>query len=450
MQNFVVIAIVFCVSTVCASTDDVMDLYKVDTGKCMDGSSAAYYHRASEDPQSTLWVINLEGGGACHDKQNCIDRSKGHLGSSKGYASTKTNIHDILSSNATKNPDFHKAHTIHVPYCSSDTHRGQQTEATEETWNLYFSGHLNLVAIVDDVRSKFPVFEKAEHILLTGNSAGGVGTIFNADWMASVAPASATVKAAPLAGWFFGGNYPDQIATYDAGWSPPSLYDDFKNGVATDTDNSSTAVANLWKGYVSDACAKAEGSDRAHRCGTAHVAYHYVETPVFVMENMYDTNQLSAQGGLPKSDFNTPEGQKYIQYLGRGIRNSTSSLKKGDGIFLASCLDHGGGLGVGGTTTIDDINSGTMLGDWFWNRPDAVTSKRDTCDEANGGLPCNPTCHGNPAPSGSCAAELEKVCPAASYGSVQACGNCAKSHTSALEGAGCTYDAVRSACRARQ
>jgi hypothetical protein len=43
---------------------------------------------------------------------------------------------------------------------------------------------------------------KAMHVLLSGGSAGGIGTLYNVDYLAAQLPA-ATVKAAPNAGWFF-------------------------------------------------------------------------------------------------------------------------------------------------------------------------------------------------------------------------------------------------------
>ena len=42
----------------------------------------------------------------------------------------------------------------------------------------------------------------AKKVLLTGGSAGGIGTFKNVDWLASQLP-GAVVKGAPEAGWFF-------------------------------------------------------------------------------------------------------------------------------------------------------------------------------------------------------------------------------------------------------
>ena len=42
----------------------------------------------------------------------------------------------------------------------------------------------------------------ADHVLLTGGSAGSIGTIFNVDWLAERLQNNAIVKAVPYAGWY--------------------------------------------------------------------------------------------------------------------------------------------------------------------------------------------------------------------------------------------------------
>lgn len=436
-------------TTVFSTADSTMSLFKVDAGYCMDGSPAAYYWRASLR-NSTTWVISLEGGGACYDQKTCTGRSKGHLGSSKNYSATMEPKSGVLSADSGVNPDFADANMVYVPYCSSDTHRGTQNESSRSTWGFYFSGHLNLVAIVNDVKSRHPaLFSQMRSMLLTGGSAGGIGTIYNADWLSSVIPSTVTFKAAPLAGWFFAGNYPDQASAGHA-WAPPSLYSDFTKGNPTDPTLRSSVVAALWKPIQPDACTTAQRPGEEYHCSTVHVAYHYVNTPMYIMENMYDTNQLEAQGGLPHTDINTEAGKAYIRYFGRGMRNSTALLKPGDGIFLASCLDHGGGLGVGGMTSIGGEFSGKVLGDWFFGRRmNAGLTLRDTCDATHGELPCNPTC-GDPGPSQACQSELQSVCPSTTYPTPQKCGQCAKQHASRLRKAGCTVASVTRQCKARK
>jgi hypothetical protein len=430
-------------------SDATMTLFKVERGTCMDGTPAAYYFRPSST-KSTTWQISLEGGGACYDQETCTSRSKGALGSSKNYKPT-LEAEKWMSASSTANPDFYDANTVYVPYCSSDTHRGQQNTTSALTWGFYFSGHLNLVAIVNDIKQKQPeAWNNMKQMLLTGGSAGGIGTIYNADWLGTVMPPSASIKAAPLGGWFFPGNYADQVKK-GRSWSPPSLFPDFANHTASDHRLQYVFINSLWKPFLSPTCIAHQKQGEEYHCSTAHVAYHFVHTPMYIMENMYDTNQISAQGGLPRNQFNSDEGKRYIQYFGIGMRNSTFVLKKGDGIFLSSCLDHTSGLHVGGSTTINGKLSGQILGDWFFDRANPSVVLRDTCDATNNDLPCNPTCDGlGPSPSGgTCGKELEKDCPTSDYPTPGKCDQCAKAHESELKQASCTVRSVVAACQGR-
>eukprot|EP00662_Eupelagonemidae_sp_cell21_P033214 gene33214-61155_t len=114
---------------------------------------------------------------------------------------------ELLSDDPAANPDFSGAHHVHVPYCSGDTHRGTRNTTGTETWGLYFSGHLNVEGIVDALSAKG--LTSATHVLLSGGSAGGIGTFINLDWLAGHLGRKVVVKGAPNAGWFFPGSLPD-------------------------------------------------------------------------------------------------------------------------------------------------------------------------------------------------------------------------------------------------
>ena len=69
-------------------------------------------------------------------------------------------------------------------------------------------------------------FGSAAHVLLTGGSAGGIGTLLNIDWARDQFPSSTVVKGAPMGGWFVPGDAPDQAHT----WNPPSKWPDWSKG----------------------------------------------------------------------------------------------------------------------------------------------------------------------------------------------------------------------------
>eukprot|EP01043_Picozoa_sp_COSAG02_P073933 COSAG02_NODE_14582_length_1257_cov_1.983592_1_plen_303_part_01 len=143
------------------------------TTRCIDNTPAGYYFGAGA-VDSTVWVINLQGGGACQEESDCIRRSQKALGSSKYWAPTDSGSHSpFLLSDPAANPDFHDAHRVHVAYCSGDGHVGNQSKADASTWGFWFVGKANLLAIVNDLKARHGM-DRATHVLLTGESAGAV------------------------------------------------------------------------------------------------------------------------------------------------------------------------------------------------------------------------------------------------------------------------------------
>jgi hypothetical protein len=75
------------------------------------------------------------------------------------------------------------------------------TEATTQhqpkiRGGLIFDGHANFVAIINELKTKFGL-GTAKNVMLTGASAGAIGTFYNVVWLAEQLP-GANVKAAPF------------------------------------------------------------------------------------------------------------------------------------------------------------------------------------------------------------------------------------------------------------
>ena len=212
-----------------------------------------------------------------------------------------------------------------MPYCTGDVHSGTRTSATAETWGLWFDGHLNFKRIIDDLKSKYG-FSDVKQVLLGGGSAGGYGTFFNADYLSSEVP-NATVKAAPQAGWFVPGD-PNAV---------PAIAGSPLNYTAKEVTHTIQLPQNpthaLWQQYAHPSCAKDIG---AQYCGTVHNLYKYIETPLLVVENQYDTNQIfDTIGFCPRrSSSNSKKVDDYIAYYGSMMRNSIEPQVKGHGQCL--------------------------------------------------------------------------------------------------------------------
>jgi hypothetical protein len=289
----------------------------------LDGSPAGYYFAAA-DPKT--WVIFLDGGGACYTEDDCTKRAQGKLGSSKSWAATENPPDAVLSDDCTLNKHFCKATKVKVPYCNGDTHEGNHTDATAATWGLYFHGHSSLALIVAKLQAEQGL-GSADHVLLSGGSAGGKGTFANVDWLADTLP-NAVVKGAPNAGWFFPGSLAtDQPQNRQ---DPPSDWDHFSKNQSGGKLNATldAQVARLWEPMVHPACVAGQlkkGLDPLG-CGSVHVMYEYIKSPLFVLENMYDTNQLFAQEGVPQNGPYDATWLGYISMYGAAMRESTSQV----------------------------------------------------------------------------------------------------------------------------
>ena len=150
----------------------------------------------------------------------------------------------------------------------------------------------------------------AKNVLLTGGSAGGVGTFVNSDYLTDLLP-QATVKASPNAGWFFPAALPDDLPDIYA----PSDSAHFANGThgnPSSVNNSLPAFVSgeLWKnrGVFPAACVADQKPGEWWACNTVHKLYKYIKTPLFVLESQYDTNQIFAQEQAP---HNPSDAQEY-------------------------------------------------------------------------------------------------------------------------------------------
>jgi len=69
------------------------------------------------------WILHLEGGGWCYDEDDCVERSKGRLGSSKYWPASVT-YSGLLSDDCTVNPNFCGWSMVFIGYCDGASFSG--------------------------------------------------------------------------------------------------------------------------------------------------------------------------------------------------------------------------------------------------------------------------------------------------------------------------------------
>jgi len=361
-------------------------------GRCIDGSMAGYYIRAGSNP--SLFVIHLKAGGGCSTKEECEVRSSTSNGSSRNWPTDRMG-YSLQDGDCDKNPGLCTATAVYIPYCTGDVHLGNNTVASDETWGYYFDGHANFAAIVEKLIIEDQLGD-ATQVLLTGISAGGIGTFFNVDWLAERLT-NAVVKGVPLAGWYTPGSLEDDLphphrpsdyTHFAAGENGNSFYDSFQTG---------TDVPDLFKvkGILPADCLDAYADNEWWACSSTHQAYKYIKSPLFNVHTQYDTNQINDMNGLPKNPANF-EGNQYVEMWGKATRRSLQQILDNevnttkphpDGVFSSSCFEHGNPIFV----LIDGQNWADIVRDWFFQDGKLEPYYRlvEKCTESNMEVPCN-------------------------------------------------------------
>jgi hypothetical protein len=175
---------------------------------CRDGSSTGIGVRLQPDDRpgrrggddvSDNLVIFMEGGGACFDfftcSQNRANFSRDDF-FGEDFIGRYSGIFDA------EHPDNPVAdwNFVYVPYCTGDEHAGSNVDGDVPDFTLpnggvlqspkdqQFVGHDNMGRVVEYIRRYLG--KTYDNILLTGSSAGGVGTLANYQQVVDGFPAS--------------------------------------------------------------------------------------------------------------------------------------------------------------------------------------------------------------------------------------------------------------------
>lgn len=234
--------------------------------------------------------------------------------------------YQLASKDPAENPALHSWHHVFVPYCSSDLHSGQVSAPSNETFGLWFAGHNILKAIVSDLNSTAGL-DTASTVVLSGASAGGIGTWINVDWLQETLP-SAKVYGAPIAGFYaFGTFYEGAGHT-----TPPWPFD----------AQAWPKYAQLWSSFLPQACAKALGSN-APWCLISNFSAPHVAAPMFVTEAQTDAVQLMMHDGVPwwaaYGKVNATNAF-LLEWKQNQTMQMKDTLKPGDGWFNPACFIH--------------------------------------------------------------------------------------------------------------
>lgn len=243
------------------------------------------------------------------------------------------------------------------------------TEATNGTYGLYFAGHIVFDAVLKTLESDFGLAD-AENIVLSGDSAGGIGVWPNLDWFAGMYP-STHVVGAPVAGFYF---YADP---YTGPGHTSSELADFR-------EPAWPQHYALWNSFVDADCLREQAAS-PWACILANNTKSYVKTRAFITEAQTDKVVLLDHDWLPSNLQPQSDVKPYMEEWRNNMTAATAPrLASGDGFFNPACFVHTGFSPE--KPLIGGLNFLQVFGNWYFNRS-GPKQAADTC-----GIMCNPTC----------------------------------------------------------
>lgn len=371
------------------------DLAKDRGAQCLDHTPAGYYIR-KQDPHK--WVIFLEGGGLCVTPFDCIKRAKDSpYGSSKNWPSNQTPHQDrymMTTSHSELNPFRNFSH-VYVPYCSGDTWLGTSSKHHADIFGLQMSGHLIIEAVVDRLLN-LTTLPDATDVILSGTSAGGIGTFHHTDWLAErlaqVADAKHSkpprVTGVPIEGVFFPENQPVLYETFILGDRSPvtGLFSEYLK-----------LLQDPWLHPGCVAAVKHKGNVALAECFDISKMFQYTVTPSFICMNRFDELEIEDLGLCPKSVCTanaapSSNGGKYIRYYGAMMNRTVLDMKKsrpGTGFFIPAEYSHDGNFAEFFDYTqrsIGGVSLRNAIEKWYWAREPVELVEGPLCNDDG---PCN-------------------------------------------------------------
>eukprot|EP00928_Gymnodinium_smaydae_P031379 TRINITY_DN23043_c0_g1_i1.p1 TRINITY_DN23043_c0_g1~~TRINITY_DN23043_c0_g1_i1.p1 ORF type:complete len:304 (+),score=34.34 TRINITY_DN23043_c0_g1_i1:56-967(+) len=189
----------------------VLDLSSYPLATCLDGSPGLYYIRLGNE--LTKFFVVMEGGGwcdmgsgrNCSMVQSCYDRSFNYLGSSKYEMEPcclRWATKQYLSSRRSVNPAFHNWTMVYLRYCDGASFSGLRSEGIDvDGRRLFFRGNYIMQAVIQDLVA-YSGLAHASHVVVGGNSAGGLATYLHAHQWRAALPRATSVAAMPDSGFF--------------------------------------------------------------------------------------------------------------------------------------------------------------------------------------------------------------------------------------------------------
>ncbi|XP_070564855.1 uncharacterized protein [Ptychodera flava] len=344
---------------------------KLKGAYCLDGSAPGYYFRKGSGNGRKSWVIYLQGGGWCFSISECYERSFTNFGSSDEFP-PQYSFDGFLSNDARTNPDFYNWNVAYFAYCDGASFAGNVDKPVKINGrNIYFRGKRILDLLLDHLLEHG--LSKADRVILSGVSAGGLATFIHADYIRSRLPQSVNFCAFP-----------------DAGYFP-----DVKN--ITNFQHIRGMYQKVFKlqevqGSLNKDCLAALGND-PWKCFFPQYSHSFIKTRMFILNSAYDywTMWFIIHLRCHPSLCNIQSKNYYSVYY-KDFMNIAKHLYDSakDGVYTSSCYAHSQAAfdREWFTVLVNGTTPQKAFSDWYFGRKSVQESKYWDCTTPA----CNPTC----------------------------------------------------------
>ncbi|XP_063286396.1 palmitoleoyl-protein carboxylesterase notum2-like [Pelobates fuscus] len=288
---------------------------------CNDGTTAGYYLREAKG--NKRWIIFLEGGWCCYNKETCDVRYKSakRLMSSSEWPPTRKGT-GILSAKHSENPHWWNLNAVFVPYCSSDIWSGNVSKSQSD---YAFMGSMIIQEVIRDLVPKG--IKQAKVIILAGSSAGGAGVLMNIDRVTAMVEEltgdNGQVRGLIDSGWFIDPKNAKPSDCADA--TMCAITDAIKKGLT------------LWNGVLPEKCKEQFNRGDEWQCFYGPKLYKSMKSPIFLVQWLYDEEQLRMENIQPEFRSMTANQWNNIQNIGRELKKS---LREVPAVFAPACFSH--------------------------------------------------------------------------------------------------------------
>ncbi|KAK7471568.1 hypothetical protein BaRGS_00035796, partial [Batillaria attramentaria] len=263
-------------------------------------------------------------GWFCFDQASCAERRRlmPDFMSSRKWPRHRKGT-GILSWDPEENPYHYQANMVLIPYCSSDSWSGTKNKTKSE--DFAFMGSLIVEEVIKKLMKKG--LRKAKKLMLTGSSAGGTGVLVNIDRVAELVRTRAPqveVRGLVDAGWFLD-NEPYRGRPCHNAYSCSPIVS-VQRGI------------QMWEPRLPEMC-QAQYASEPWRCYFGHRLYPTLQTPVYIVQNLYDAAQIKVDNVFDEnrgSDLSRDQW-RYLLQLGEQVK---ATLLNTSAVFAPSCVSH--------------------------------------------------------------------------------------------------------------